>query len=267
MHAPVRRSTYRAPKNLVESLVSRAVGMVTKVGLRLHFRLYRRAVSRGLFPQDARVQSIAGPRPERVLFVGDVAVAGYGVLRHGMGAAPQTAARIAARTGRGMSWSAMTAFDLTARKVATLPCEGTYDIDRVFFMLGIPDVLLGTTSEDWSASIRTVLNRARSAFSDDVQVVFAAIPPMENFRPMPPVARMILCRQVRRLNAAAAVILAHDNPSGTNVFVPAPDWGTKDGPIESRFSWRDLHQQWAQGLADAATATTPRTDPQHTVIV
>lgn len=252
MQPLIHRAAHRAPQNIIKASLSVAGGVVTRAGLRIHFWLYCRAMSRGLFPLDERIQKIEGPSPERLLFVGDVAVAGYGVLRNGMSAAAQTAAQISARTGRGVSWSSMSALDLTVRKVATLPCEGKYDIDRVIFMMGIPDVLLGTSTDQWTTSLRTVLNRARTAFSTDVQIVFAGIPPMGDFRPMPPVARLLLSQQVRRLNRAAARVLNEEDQDGTNVFVPSPDWHGRSALIESQFSWRDLHTQLGHAIAESA---------------
>nr|BFF16161.1 hypothetical protein GCM10025699_74640 [Microbacterium flavescens] len=70
--------------------------------------MYRREVSASIFPRDERCAPIAGPNPERIAFIGSVAVSGLGVLSHGMTTSSQTARRVARARGRGLSWSELT---------------------------------------------------------------------------------------------------------------------------------------------------------------
>ncbi|ROQ37113.1 hypothetical protein EDF46_2562 [Frondihabitans sp. PhB188] len=238
------------------SLLSRLAFRFARPILRLHFWLYSRNVDRAFFPEDEPEGVVGGPDPERILFVGDIAVAGYGVLRHGMSAASYTAAAIGQRTGRGVTWSTLTAFDLTAHRVATLPCHDTYDFSRVVFMIGIPDVLLATDAGAWGRDLRTVFARARESFGPDTQIVFAGIPPMHEFQPIPRLARLLIKERIDQLNATAMAVLEEDRSDAGSVFVVTPDWREGHAYVQESFSWKKLHHLWGTTIGSAAAGSS-----------
>lgn len=59
----------------------------------LHFAHYKLDVLGAPFLADSPERRIPGPTPDRLLFIGDVAMAGCGVLHHGM-ATPAATARL-----------------------------------------------------------------------------------------------------------------------------------------------------------------------------
>ena len=218
--------------------------------LRIQFGLYKQDVRTALFPEDDPEFVIAGPNPDRLLFIGDVAVAGYGVLSHGMTTASQTARFLSRDRGRGCSWSVIAATDLTAARVASMPSLDATGVGVAVLMLGIPDVLLGTSSPTWAASLGTIVDRIRDQAGRNCRVVFAGIPPMADFRPVPSLARRIMTLQIQRFNR---VTLATASQLSNTSFVRFPDWRVGEMYVEELFSWKAMHEMWARVLASAAS--------------
>lgn len=214
--------------------------------LLMHFTAYVRDVRRAPFPVDAPESRIAGPTPDRVLFIGDVALAGYGVLHHGMSTAFRTAKLISRRRGRGCRWETIAAADLTAARVARMETFHVAGVDTVVIMLGIPDVLLATRATRWATSLRTVAARIRAEAGLQSTIVFVAIPAMEEFRPIPDPARRLLVLQTQRLNRAMRTIASE---TANAVYVPFPKWELGDRYAPQIFSWKAMHKKLAQAIA------------------
>ncbi len=227
--------------------------------LRLLLMFYTQDLRQAQFPQDAPEFVIPGPDPLRLLFIGDVAVAGYGVLQHRMTAVFLTARRIAEDRGRGCSWTTITAPDLTAGRVAKLPTLNAADADAVLIVLGVPDVLLATSPATWEANLNKLVERLRHHAPPHCRIVFAGIPPMGEFRPIHPISRRILKLQIHRLNRVTRHIAAQ----GPNItFVSFPDWRVGDMYVEETFSWKALHEMSAR-LLSAAALRTLNTTTKH----
>lgn len=217
--------------------------------LLISFALYQHEVRHSLYPRDVQPRSFPGVDPLRLFFIGDVAVSGHGVLSHGLTVASRTAERLAAESGRGASWGLIAATDLTLGRVAASRTLGADGVEVAFIALGIPDVLLITSPEAWARDLETVARR----FQDEsglraCRVVVSGIPPMADFRRIHPMARRLITRQVDRLNVASAEV-AGRVPGMT--FVGFPTWRIGDMFIEQTFSWRAMHDAWAQTLASA----------------
>lgn len=218
--------------------------------LRLHFVHYKRDVSQALFPEDDPEFEIAGPDPDRLLFIGDVAVAGYGVLRHGMTAASQTARFVARDRGRGCSWKTIAATDLTAAHVAQMPTLDAANTDVVVIMLGVPDVLLATSSKTWAANLVTIVERIREQAGPGCRILFAGIPPMADFRPIPAVARTMMTLQIERFNGVTQFTASR---LANAFYLPFPTWRVGEMYVQDLFSWKSLHEMWGRVLASATT--------------
>lgn len=249
----------------VSSWSDRCVGVLLRLFrplLLLHFALYKSQVTDGPFPLNASTQTPTSPIGKRLLFFGDVAVAGYGVLDVGMATPAQTASILSASHGRRYVWDSVAAIDLTAAQAAGMPESGAGMPDAVVIMLGVPDVLLVTSTTSWTASLEQITARLTGT---DVpcRIVFAAIPPMADFQPIPALARRLITTQITRLNnATEALSDGLDNA----VFVPFPQWRVGDMFIQKSFSWRRLHQMWAEtittvGFADHETAKVNAAQP------
>jgi hypothetical protein len=216
--------------------------------LRVQLALYKQDVNVGPFPEDEPEFVIAGSDPDHLLFIGDVAVAGYGVANHGMTVVFHTSQLISEDRGRGCQWATIGATDLTVAQVARMPDLGAAEVDVVIIMLGVPDVLLATSSTTWATNLGTVIDRVQDQSAADCRIVLAGIPPMGDFRPMPPWVRKILMLQVHRLNGITLATASH-RPNTS--FAPFPDWRVGKMFVEELFSWRALHKMWARVLASA----------------
>ncbi|WP_187270532.1 SGNH/GDSL hydrolase family protein [Lacisediminihabitans profunda] len=223
--------------------------------LRLHLALYKLDVRRAQFPVDNPERVIPGPDPVRLMFIGDVTVSGYGVLHQGMTTVAKTARFVAETCGRGCSWTTISANDLTAARVAKMSTLDATPVDVVLVMLGVPDVLLATSTNAWKSNLETILEQLRNHTEPNRRVVFAGIPPMVDFRPVPPLGRKMLRLQIDRLNSVTHE-LASRAPDVS--FVPFPDWRVGDMYVQDAFSWKSLHEMWARVLA--ATTLQALTD-------
>lgn len=228
---------------LVKSIL---LGLARPLLLLLHLALYRLDVCRAPFPVDVEERRIAGPDPDRLLFIGDVAVAGYGVLHHGMTAASRTAHLVAQQRKRGCWWETIAAADLTAARVARMASLDAAGVDAAVIMLGVPDVLLGTRPSRWARNLRAIAERLRAEAEAECRIIFIAIPPMADFRPIPAAARKLLMLQTKRLNEAMRVI-ASEVPNAT--YVPFPKWRAGEKYVAQQISWKNMHKMLARLFA------------------
>ncbi|BDZ49129.1 hypothetical protein GCM10025867_13700 [Frondihabitans sucicola] len=220
--------------------------------LLVSFALYQLEVRRNLYPRDTPSAAFEGVDPVRLLFIGDVAVSGHGVLSHGLTVVSRTAERIAVDSGRGATWTVVAEPDLTLAKLVARREIGAAGVEVAYVALGIPDVLLITRPERWSRDLETVARRIQSESGlRACRVVISGIPPLSDFRPIRPAVRRIINRQVDRLNAASADLAA--SVPGL-IFVPFPTWRIGDMYIKQAFSWRTMHDAWAETLASVLRA-------------
>lgn len=217
----------------------------------LNLAHYEREVRRAPFPVDAPERRIAGPDPDRLLFVGDAAVAGYGVLHEGMTTPSRTARLVANARERGCRWETISAADLTVARAARAPGLEATDADVVVIMLGVPDVLLVTRTTHWVKNLRTIVGRVRAEAGSGRRIVFAGIPPIAEFRPLPALARRLMIMQIQRLNGATRVV-ASETPDAT--YVPFPAWRAGEQRHEEQICWKSMHKLFARALAPAIVA-------------
>ncbi|MBP2457497.1 hypothetical protein ABID70_000055 [Clavibacter michiganensis] len=247
---PTRRSSPgTVPRAVLRPLVPLAHGAAVALArptLRLHLHLYMREMEAGIFPQHDAVPAVPGPDPERVLFVGDIGVAGYGVLLAGMAMPAQVAARRTSATGRGMRWESIAAYDMTARKAAAAIADrDAAPLDLAVVALGIPDVLVATSVEEWTDRLTGIIASIRAQAGDACRIVVTGIPPMDRFQPIPMVARKLLQAQVGRLNRATALL---DDPEHGVIHAPYPDISGTRLHVRDRFSYRVMHAHWAEAI-------------------
>lgn len=225
-----------------------------------HMEMYRREVSASIFPRDERCAPIAGPNPERIAFIGSVAVSGLGVLSHGMTTSSQTARRVARARGRGLSWSELTSPVLTARTAATMPTLLAEGASAAVVFLGIADVLSVTSADAWERDLRLLIAKVRDEAGEGCAVVFAAIPPMGDFRSIPPVAKRLIAAQIDRLNAVTER-LARDLVGVDHV--PFPTWELDGMFVQDLFSWSTMHRKWAEAVAPRVHAALDGVDARR----
>lgn len=246
---PDARATPPSPPERRRPLPS-ALSALGRPFLRLSFALYQLEVRRNLYPRDTPVTVVEGVDPQGLLFVGDVAASGHGVLSHGLTVSSRTAFALSGLTERGASVQVIAKTDLTMAQLAKRASLGAEDVEVAFVLLGIPDVLLGTRSGDWAVSLRAVAEkiRAESKFRA-VRIVISGIPPLSDFRAISPTVRRVIDQQVDRLNAVSVEVAA-SIPGA--VFVPFPTWRIGDMYIKQMFSWKTMHEAWGETLAAGA---------------
>lgn len=228
--------------------------------LRIHLWIYIHNMRSSVFPGDLPARTIPGPDPERILFVGDIAVAGYGVLLEGMALPAQTAKRVNQTTGRGVTWENVGAYDLTAQKAPAALTGHLDGIDVAVIALGIPDVLLVTDQEQWRHDIAIIIDTVHDGAGRHCRIILAGLPPMHRFQPIQPVAQTVIQAQVRRLNTATADAAAgEDNVT----FVPFPDLQLNRMYMKAVFSFSAMHQVWAEALAAQLAPTLSDPEPHH----
>lgn len=219
--------------------------------LLLNLAHYEREIRRAPFPVDAPEREIVGTEPDRLLFIGDAAVAGYGVLHEGMTTPWRTARLVAKDRERGCLWETIAAANLTAARAARTPGLEATDADVVVVMLGVPDVLLGTRTTHWVKSLRSIVGRVRAEAGTARRIVFAGVPPIAEFRPLPALARRLMTMQIQRLNGATRVV-ASETLDAT--YVPFPAWRAAEQHREEQICWKSMHKLFARALAPAIVA-------------
>jgi len=224
-----------------------AVVRAAKPLFRLHLALYEHELARSPFPRGERRTSLEGPEPVRLLFVGSIAVEGFGVLDHALTTASQTARLVGSTRRRGVTWDEVSSPVLTAATAARADLPGA-PADAAVVLLGICDVLLATSGTAWEADLRRLVASVRESAGPDCPVVFAGIPPMAEFRPIPPVAGRLLTHQIGRLNAVTARV-ARTTPGAS--WVPFPEWRSEGLYHQELLSWSTMHRRWGQAIAPA----------------
>lgn len=234
--------------------LTQALYLLARPLLLVHFAIYARTVSKGIFPDGDPAPAIEGTHPARFLFVGDIAVSGFGVLHEGMAIPAQAAGCFSADAARGASWDAVGAPTLRVdRAERLLPHFDRFDVAVV--MLGIPDVLLATRSADWAHGLERLLASIRSNSGAETRIVLAGIPPMQDFRPIAPIGRALIASLITRLNDVTERVAREIGAE----YVPFPEWRVSEMLHEQVFSFRAMHRMWAQALAPALVRAAERT--------
>lgn len=236
----------RPPRRLLARTASAGASLLVRPYLRLHLAHYLRDMQEAAFPPPDDVSEVPGPDRERVLFIGDIGVAGYGVLRAGMAMPAQVAARRAATTGRGLAWETLAAYDMTARKAADALPGRARGIDMAVVSLGIPDVLMVTSPAEWTDRLTRIVGVIRREAGGGCRVVITGVPPIDGFAPVPALARRVLRAQAARLDAAGRRL--HDVADDV-LWAPFPDLSSPRMLIRDRFSFRAMHAIWAEAIA------------------
>ncbi|WP_307784464.1 SGNH/GDSL hydrolase family protein [Salinibacterium sp. SWN139] len=232
--------------------------------LRVNLIAYRVETANALFPDDAPEGGADGPDPSRMLFIGDSAASGFGVLNHGLAVVSQTARFVAREHGSGCSWTTMTDTELTMARAARQLADTSVDVDAVVVLLGPPDVLLGTTATKWRESLVALIEAARHGAHPHCPVIVSEVPVMYRFRPMPLVVQRILALQINRLNEATLTV-CEAVPDVT--YAPFPALETSTAFIEQSLNWKTVHSLWGKELGTAtARAIAAQQHPDSTEI-
>jgi hypothetical protein len=229
--------------------VTGAIVQLFRPLLKINMMAYRLEMSDSLFPTGIPEGEVVAPDSCRMLFIGDTAVSGYGVLNHGLAVVSQTARYVAREHRIGCSWTAINDTELTMSRAAAEIAHVSTDVDIVVVILGVPDVLLGTTVTEWTARLRQLITTAREGVDAECPVIVSAIPPMYRFRAMPRFLQRILALQIHRLNRASLQVA--DSVAGVS-YSPFPPLDICTVFIQESLNWRTTHSLWGKQLGAAA---------------
>jgi hypothetical protein len=165
---------------------------------------FRRTDGTGdIFPDDAPFGAVDGPDPERVLVLGESNAVGLGVTSHQLGMAGHFARLLAARTRRGIAWSAIAVPSSrlhSVRKTVETQRELLTHTDVVVLLIGISDTLALTSTRSWTKYMGLTLDLLVDSVPSDATVLITLIPPMDNAGSISRGARFAAGLQARRFN-------------------------------------------------------------------
>jgi len=223
----------------------------------LNLVAFRLEMGTEFFPPGPATGEVGALEQSRLLFIGDCAASGYGVLNHGLGVVSQTARFVAREHDTGVSWSTISDVSMTMTRASFEVETITTAVDAVVILLGPPDVLKATTRTEWETGLRRTIDTVRELNNAQCPVVVAAIPPMDRFRSMPKILQRLLRLQIARLDATS---LAVSEALPGVCFAPFPDLTASTDSIKDPLSWKTVHSQWALRLGEvtARALTSPR---------
>jgi lysophospholipase L1-like esterase len=203
-------------------------------------------------PQEGIVG--AGPRPLRLVIVGESTAMGVGVLEHAAGLAGQTARALAAAIGRPVQWRVLGRSGATARALLKefIDPAPPLEADVVVVILGVNDTLGFSSPGRWLAALDALLRSVRRR-SVAAAVVLAAVPPMQHFPALPSPLRQVLGLRAYVLDLVA-IRWAKERPAVVHVPHPSaerseiPQIFCPDGFHPSAMGY----ERWSAALAAAA---------------
>lgn len=198
--------------------------------------------------------SVAGPRPLRLLVLGDSTAAGVGAATQDAALPGNLARELHSRLDRGVQWRAVGRNGATSRDLVTdyLGAATADPADLVFLSIGANDALGLRSRGAYVRDIRSIIAALKEA-NPDVWVIASSMPGFSQFELLPNPLRWNLFLHASSLEAGERAALA-EMPN-VHMSPPAPKY--TDGffasdlfhPSES--GYRD----WATfAMDDAATA-------------
>lgn len=185
-----------------------------------------------------------GPRPIRLLVLGDSTAAGVGAGTQHEALPGALARELTARLGRGVRWRAVgengaTAHDLLARHLGEALSE---PFDLLFITVGANDALGIRSRSAFVRDLRTLLREARRHAPDSL-VLMSSLPAFARFELLPNPLRWNLALHFRNLEQGARELIA----TVPDAWMSPPPPAYSDGFFAS-----DLFHPSAAGYRDWA---------------
>jgi hypothetical protein len=159
------------------------------------------------YPTGPCAIGIPGPRPLRILIIGDGPAAGCGVRIHDLGIAGHLARHVARDTSRGVSVTV--AADRAASAHSTLRRLNDLDLagyDAVVLMLAATDAFCLTPRHSWRRNMAALVHAVRSRTT--ARVIVTGIATLELARSLSPLARRLTGSHARMLDGETRRICA-----------------------------------------------------------
>jgi len=188
--------------------------------------------------------ALAGPRPVRLLVLGDSTAAGVGADTMDDALPGNLARELKALTGRGVTWRAVGENGATSRDIIVryLDDATTDSYDVVFLSIGANDALGLRPRWAFARDVRVILQRLRDA-SPHASILMSSLPAFFRFELLPNPLRWNLYLHSRSLEDAARAVVA--TLDGVHMSPPPP-------PYTEGFFASDLFHPSASGYRDWA---------------
>jgi hypothetical protein len=230
----------------------RALTGVPFRGVRIVEFVFKRKDAAGdIYPDDPDRGVVAGPRPERVLFLGEVGELSLGVRTHELSLPAFFARHRAAGTGHGVEWSIASPSSSSVRDAPAVVVgrgDDLPDCDHVVVLLGITDSLLVISPAAWEEKLRVTIDTLLQALPRRSRITLGEIPPLDNAGSLSAPARIAAGIQGRALNARTQLV-AQDYPSVAVVEFPAELTRSVWRPESEEHRYRDTYKVWGEYLA------------------
>lgn len=216
-----------------------------------------------LRPRALRLPGAPGPRrgsagqgePLRLLAVGDSIIDGVGTPAMQQALPAQFAAAVAAARGRRVDWRAegLTGRGIRATIAAVRGLQDAVDFDLVLVSVGVNDVTALSHGHRWRREVGELLGAIHERWPG-ARILFAGLPPMQNFPLLPQPLRLALGLRSGTLDRIAAQVVAgHPRALHVPTRIGAEHSFCPDGFHPSAESCR----LWARELAAALARSSP----------
>ncbi len=202
----------------------------------------------------------AGPRPIRVVGVGDSIIAGVGVETQQLALVGHFARRLHEIEGRPTVWRLHGFNGATSAGIRERIARHVADADVYLVSVGVNDAVRGIDPAAFATNLRDLVKTLRGR-SPHATVIFAGIPPLESFPSLPWPLGALLGERGLRLQAAARA-LSESNDFVCFSFPPrlAGDTFSRDGFHPAAAAC----DRWAEWLLDAWLSSRPPVAPGGT---
>jgi hypothetical protein len=217
----------------------------------VEFVFKRRDADGDIYPEDPDRGVVAGPDPERVMFLGELGELSLGVRTHELSLPAFFARHRAAETGRGVEWSVAAVSSSSVRDAAAVVVGQAVELpgcDHVVVLLGITDSLLVIPPSVWERDLRLTIDTLLQALPRRSRITVGEIPPLDNAGSLSAPARTAAGIQGRALNARTRFV-AEDYPSVTVVEFPEELTRSVWRPESEEHRYRDTYKVWGEYLA------------------
>jgi hypothetical protein len=224
------------------------------------FLFRRRDASGDIYPDDPDHAVVDGPEPYRVVFLGELGEISLGVRTHDLCLPAFFARRLAASTGRGVSWSVS---GLPKGRIEGAPPvvasePGLETTDVVVILIGITDTLRLLPSPLWEETLLVTVQALLGRLPEHARILISEIPPLDNAGSLSRPARVAAGVHGRLLNSRT-VAATRDLRQVT--VVPFPEELTQSvwRPDGEQNRYAATYTVWGRGLADVIA---PRATPE-----
>lgn len=228
-----------------------AAGLPLRVARIAEFVFRRKDSGGDIYPNDPNYGVVAGPNPERVIFLGELGELSLGVRTHELSLPAFFARHQAAQTGRGLEWEIAPLPSSSVRDAAATVVrlqEKLPGCDHVVILLGITDSLLVIPPGVWEENLRLTIETLLQALPRQSRITVADIPPLDNAGSLSAPARIAAGVQGRTLNARTHLI-AQDYPSVSVVEFPEELTRSVWRPELDEHRYRETYKVWGSYLA------------------